>query len=313
MHPCIFIIQTYKNKLDWQPALKGFKIYLRLERSLSANTLEAYLHDVGKLLQYLNAHYLDKKPTEISTDDLKNFIVWVNQLGMLPPTQARVLSGLKSFFKYLLLEDLITADPSTLLESPRLSRKLPDTLNSLEINRLISAIDLSSSEGMRNKAMLEVLYGCGLRVSELCDLKISNLFLDVEFIKITGKGNKERLVPIGSEAIKFLKIYLEETRVHQNIKPGKEDFAFLNRRGNPLSRVMVFIIIKKLAAEISLKKNISPHTFRHSFATHLVEGGADLRAVQEMLGHESITTTEIYTHLDRNYLRETIIQYHPRS
>jgi integrase/recombinase XerD len=297
--------------LDWQPAITGFKIYLRLERSLSVNTLEAYLHDVAKLVQFLNAHSLQKKPTEITTKDLKNFIVWVHGLGMLPPTQARVLSGLKSFFKYLLLEDLIAADPSALLESPRLSRKLPDTLNSLEISQLIAAIDLSSSEGARNKAMLEVLYGCGLRVSELCDLRISNLHLDVEFIKITGKGNKQRLVPIGSEAIKFLRIYLEETRVHQSIKPGKEDFVFLNRRGSPLSRVMVFLIIKKLAAANSLKKNISPHTFRHSFATHLVEGGADLRAVQEMLGHESITTTEIYTHLDREFLRRTLEQFHP--
>jgi integrase/recombinase XerD len=232
---------------------------------------------------------------------------------MLPHTQARVISGIKAFFKYLLLEDLIVTDPSALLESPRLSRKLPDTLNFLEINNLIAAIDLSKPEGMRNKAMLEVLYGCGLRVSELCGLKISNLFLDVEFIKITGKGNKERLVPIGSEAIKYIKIYLQESRVHQTIKPGKEDFLFLNRRGNPLSRVMIFILIRQLAEEIGLTKTISPHTFRHSFATHLVEGGADLRAVQEMLGHESITTTEIYTHLDRNYLRETIIQYHPRS
>ena len=299
--------------MDWQPALKGFKTYLRLERSLSLNTIEAYLHDVGKLLQYIKASGTDQLPSQISRVDLQNFIAWAAQLGMLPHTQARVLSGLKAFFKYLLLEDLIFTDPSALLESPRLSRKLPDTLNIIEINNLISAIDLSKAEGMRNKAMLEVLYGCGLRVSELCNMKISDLFLDVEFIKITGKGNKERLIPIGSEAIKLIRIYLEESRVHIKIKPGKEDFLFLNKRGNPLSRVMVFIIIKQLAEEIGLKKNISPHTFRHSFATHLVEGGADLRAVQEMLGHESITTTEIYTHLDRNYLRETIIQYHPRS
>lgn len=293
--------------------IKRFKTYLRLERSLSANTIEAYLHDVGKLVQYLAAHELKKNPIEIDSDDLKKFIVWVNLLGMLPPTQARVISGLKAFYKYLLLEDLISIDPSALLESPRLSRKLPDTLNIIEINNLIAAIDLSKTEGMRNKAMLEVLYGCGLRVSELCSLRISNLFLDVDFIKITGKGNKERLVPIGSEAIKFLKIYISENRIHIKIKPGKEDFVFLNNRGNPLSRVMVFLIVKNLAIETGLKKSVSPHTFRHSFATHLVEGGADLRAVQEMLGHESITTTEIYTHLDREYLRETIIQYHPRS
>jgi integrase/recombinase XerD len=299
--------------LDWQSALKGFKTYLRLERSLSVNTIEAYLHDVSKLIQYLEAVGLQKKPLQIDRSDLKNFIIWVAQLGMLPHTQARVISGLKAFFKFLLLEDLILIDPSALLDSPRLDRKLPDTLNFMEINNLIAAIDLSKPEGMRNKAMLEVLYGCGLRVSELCSLKISNLFLESEFIKITGKGNKERLVPIGSEAIKCIKIYQEETRVHINIKAGKEDFLFLNRRGNPLSRVMIFMVIKQLAEEIGLKKSISPHTFRHSFATHLVEGGADLRAVQEMLGHESITTTEIYTHLDRNYLRETIIQYHPRS
>jgi integrase/recombinase XerD len=299
--------------LDWQLGIKRFKTYLRLERSLSANTIEAYLHDVGKLVQYLAAHELKKNPIEIDSDDLKKFIVWVNLLGMLAPTQARVISGLKAFYKYLLLEDLISIDPSALLESPRLSRKLPDTLNIIEINNLIAAIDLSKTEGMRNKAMLEVLYGCGLRVSELCSLRISNLFLDVDFIKITGKGNKERLVPIGSEAIKFLKIYISENRIHIKIKPGKEDFVFLNNRGNPLSRVMVFLIVKNLAIETGLKKSVSPHTFRHSFATHLVEGGADLRAVQEMLGHESITTTEIYTHLDREYLRETIIQYHPRS
>ena len=299
--------------MDWQPALKGFKIYLRLERSLSANTIEAYLQDVNKLIQYFDTNGLTVKPTQVSSVDLKNFIVWVYQLGMLPPTQARVLSGLKAFFKFLVLEDAISADPSALLESPRLSRKLPDTLNFIELNQLISAIDLTKPEGMRNKAILEVLYGCGLRVSELCNLKISDLFLDVDFVKVTGKGNKERLVPIGNEAIKFLKIYLQESRVHINIKAGKEDYVFLNRRGNPLSRVMIFLIIKNLAKEIGLKKTIGPHTFRHSFATHLVEGGADLRAVQEMLGHESITTTEIYTHLDRNYLRETIIQYHPRS
>ena len=299
--------------MDWQPALKGFKTYLRLERSLSANTIEAYLHDVDKLLQYLQANEIKKNPLQISSADLKNFIIWAGQLGMLPPTQARVVSGIKAFFKYLLLEDLIFSDPSALLESPRLSRKLPDTLNLIEINKLMAAIDLSKAEGIRNKTILEVLYGCGLRVSELCNLKISNLFLDIEFIKITGKGNKERLVPIGNEAAKFIKIYLQESRVHINIKPGKEDYLFLNKRGNPLSRVMVFIIIKQLAEIIGIKKSISPHTFRHSFATHLVEGGADLRAVQEMLGHESITTTEIYTHLDRNYLRETIIQYHPRS
>jgi len=299
--------------LDWQTGLIGFKSYLRLERSLSANTIEAYLHDVDMLIQFFKGRSENKEVTEVTANDLKDFLVWVNELGMLPPTQARVLSGLKAFFKYLLLDNQIKIDPSALIESPKMSRKLPDTLSILEINKLIEAIDLSKAEGMRNKAMLEILYGCGLRVSELTSLKISNLFLDIDFIKILGKGNKERLVPIGSDAIKFLKMFIEEVRVHIIVKPGKEDFVFLNMRGNPISRVMVFLIIKDLAKKAGIKKSISPHTFRHSFATHLIEGGADLRAVQEMLGHESITTTEIYTHLDRDYLRDTIIQFHPRS
>lgn len=299
--------------MDWQTGLIGFRSYLRLERSLSANTIEAYLHDVDMLIQFFKTRSQKKEVSEVSGNDLKEFLVWINELGMLPPTQARVLSGLKAFFKYLLLDNQIKIDPSALIESPKTSRKLPDTLSILEINKLIEAIDLSKAEGMRNKAMLEILYGCGLRVSELTSLKISNLFLDIDFIKILGKGDKERLVPIGSEAIKFLRIFIEEVRVHIAVKPGKEDFVFLNMRGNPISRVMVFLIIKDLAKKAGINKSISPHTFRHSFATHLIEGGADLRAVQEMLGHESITTTEIYTHLDRDYLRETIIQYHPRS
>ncbi len=299
--------------MDWQSSLRGFKAYLKLERSLSANTIEAYLHDVDKLLQFFLARSDEKNPAQVTRSDLKNFLVWVNQLGMTPPTQARVLSGLKSFFKYLVLENKIEVDPSALLESPKMIRRLPDTLNILEINSIIDAIDLSKPEGMRNKAMLETLYGSGLRVSELTGLKMSNLHLDIEFIKILGKGNKERLVPIGSEAIKYLKIFINDTRVHIPVKPGKEDFVFLNRRGNPISRVMVFLIIKDLAKAAGITKSISPHTFRHSFATHLIEGGADLRAVQEMMGHESITTTEIYTHLDRDYLRETIVHFHPRS
>lgn len=299
--------------MDWQTGLIGFKSYLRLERSLSANTIEAYLHDVDMLMQFFKAKSLKIEISEVSGNDLKDFLVWINELGMLPPTQARVLSGLKAFFKYLLLDNQIKIDPSALIESPKTSRKLPDTLSILEINSLIESIDLSKAEGMRNKAMLEILYGCGLRVSELTSLKISNLFLDIDFIKILGKGDKERLVPIGSEAIKFLRIFIEEIRLHIAVKPGKEDFVFLNMRGNPISRVMVFLIIKDLAKKAGINKSISPHTFRHSFATHLIEGGADLRAVQEMLGHESITTTEIYTHLDRDYLRDTIIQFHPRS
>jgi len=299
--------------LNWQTELIGFKSYLRLERSLSANTIGAYLHDVEMLIQYFKAKSLHKEVSEVSANDLKAFLIWINELGMLPPTQARVLSGLKAFFKYLLLDNQIKIDPSALIESPKTGRKLPDTLSILEINKLIEAIDLSKAEGMRNKAMLEILYGCGLRVSELTSLRISNLFLDIDFVKILGKGDKERLVPIGSEAVKFLRLFIEEVRVHIGVKPGKEDFVFLNMRGNPISRVMVFLIIKDLAKKAGINKSISPHTFRHSFATHLIEGGADLRAVQEMLGHESITTTEIYTHLDRDYLRDTIIQFHPRS
>jgi integrase/recombinase XerD len=299
--------------LDWQSELKGFKSYLRLERSLSGNTIEAYLHDVDMLIQFLNASSLKRDLSDVSANDLKEFLIWINELGMLPPTQARVLSGLKAFFKFLLLDNQIKIDPSALIESPKTSRKLPDTLSIIEINKLIEAIDLSKAEGMRNKAILELLYGCGLRVSELTNLKISNLFLEIDFIKILGKGDKERLVPIGSEAIKFLRMFIEEVRVHIDVKPGKEDFVFLNMRGSPISRVMVFLIIKDLAKKAGINKSISPHTFRHSFATHLIEGGADLRAVQEMLGHESITTTEIYTHLDRDYLKDTIIQFHPRS
>lgn len=299
--------------MDWQPTLSGFKSYLRLERSLSANTIEAYLHDVDKLIQFYKSRNIDISLSAISSKELKEFLVWINELGMLPPTQARVISGLKAFFKYLILENQIIVDPSALLESPKMNRKLPDTLSIVEINNMINAIDLSKAEGMRNKAMLEILYGCGLRVSELTGLKISNLFLETEFIKIIGKGNKERLVPIGSEAIKFLQLFINEIRNHIAIKSGKEDFVFLNRRGSPISRVMVFLIIKDLAKKAGINKSISPHTFRHSFATHLIEGGADLRAVQDMLGHESITTTEIYTHLDRDYLRDTIIQFHPRS
>ena len=297
---------------DWNSTLKGFKAYLRLERSLSGNTIEAYLRDVEKLFQFTET-IGGKSPDKIENEDLKNFLVWINELGMLPPTQARVLSGIKAFYRYLTLENLIQKDPVALIESPRLSRKLPDTLSIIDINNLIAAIDLSKPEGMRNKTMLEVLYGCGLRVSELINLKISNLYLNIDFIKVTGKGDKERLVPIGSEAIAYLRIYINEHRVHLDIKQGNQDYVFLNRRGAPLSRVMIFIIVKELAEKINLKKSISPHTFRHSFATHLIEGGADLRAVQEMLGHESITTTEIYTHLDRDYLRDTIIQFHPRS
>jgi integrase/recombinase XerD len=299
--------------VQWASIIKGFQAYLKLERSVSANTSAAYVRDVALLESFLESELGSKSLNQVDFSDLTEFIAWIHGRGMSASSQARILSGIKTFFHFLVLEGLLSDNPTTLLESPKLSRKLPDTLSIHEINSLIDALDLSKPEGMRNKAILEMLYGCGLRVSEVVDLKISNLFLDIELVKILGKGNKERLVPIGSEAAKFLQIWLQEVRIHLKIKPGQEDWVFLNNRGSSLSRVMVFLIIKGLATKIGLKKTISPHTFRHSFATHLLEGGADLRAVQEMLGHESITTTEIYTHLDRDYLKSTILQYHPRS
>jgi len=299
--------------LDWRSAIKGFQAYLKLEKSLADNSVEAYSRDIEKLYQFAETKPFKLKPETITLTDLREFITWAAELGMIPSSQARILSGIKAFYKYMLMEDLIKSDPSELLESPKIRRKLPDTLSYHDINKLIAAIDLSKPEGPRNKAILETLYGSGLRVSELTELKLSNLYLDIEFIKVTGKGNKERLVPIGAEAIKAIKIYIENLRVHIPIKKGEDDIVFLNRRGARLSRQMIFLMIQDLAQTIGLKKTISPHTFRHSFATHLVEGGADLRAVQEMLGHESITTTEIYTHLDREYLKSTISQFHPRS
>ena len=299
--------------MDWQSAIKGFRAYLKLERSLSENSIEAYSRDIEKLYQFSDIQIIKLKPETVTLNNLRDFIGWVVELGMIPSSQARILSGVKSFYKYLLMEDMIKSDPSELLESPKITRKLPDTLSYHDINKMIDAIDLSKPEGGRNKAILEVLYGCGLRVSELTELKLSNLYLDIEFIKVTGKGSKERLVPIGGSAIKALKIWIETIRVHIPIKKGEEDMVFLSRRGSRLTRVYIFLMIKDLAVLTGITKTISPHTFRHSFATHLVEGGADLRAVQEMLGHESITTTEIYTHLDREYLKGTIIQFHPRS
>lgn len=286
---------------------------MKLERSLSENSIEAYSRDIEKLYQYADIQVNKLNPESITLSDLRQFIVWASELGMIPSSQARILSGIKSFYKYLLMEDLIKSDPSELLESPKIQRKLPDTLSINDINKLIDAIDVSKPEGARNKAILEVLYGCGLRVSELTELKLSNLYLDIEFIKVVGKGSKERLVPIGGSAVNALKIWIENIRVHIPIKKGEEDLVFLNRRGSRLSRIYIFMVIKQLAEITGINKTISPHTFRHSFATHLVEGGADLRAVQEMLGHESITTTEIYTHLDREYLKGTISMYHPRS
>lgn len=295
----------------WEPYKKGFKAYLQLEKSLSENSVMAYLHDVDMLTQYLLSINDPKSPAELSLKELQLFLRWITELGLSAGSQARIISGLRQFYKYCLLEQIVTKDPTALLEAPKLKRALPDTLSYEEIELMLSKIDLSKPEGGRNKAILETMYSCGLRVSEVVNLKLSNLYLDVGFIRVIGKGDKERLVPIGSSAVKYINLYRNSIRVHLKIKPGKEDILFLNKYGNELSRIMIFLIIKDLAMQAEIKKNISPHTFRHSFATHLVEGGADLRAVQEMLGHESITTTEIYTHLDREYLRKTLEQYHP--
>ncbi len=306
-------IKSFFTLADWSSYIKGFKAYLQLERSLSRNSVEAYIHDVTKFTQFIDSSSLNLQPDKVELRHLQDFLRWITELGITARTQTRVISGMKGFYKYLLLENLISKDPTEMLESPKIGRKLPLIMNIEEIDLLLNAIDLSKPGGERNRAMLEILYGCGLRVTELVELKISGLFFNEGFIKIIGKGNKERLVPLGSIAQKRLITYLELIRPHITLKKGNEDIVFLNRRGNKLSRVMVFTIIKDLVKKTGLKKNVSPHTFRHSFATHLVEGGADLRAVQEMLGHESITTTEIYTHLDREYLRSTILQYHPRA
>lgn len=295
----------------WEPYKKGFKAYLQLEKSLAQHSVLAYLADVDKLTSYLQSSGDVKSPEAIELKDLQGFIKWVAELGMTQTSQARIISGIRAFYKYCLLEDIVKKDPTTLLEAPKLVRKLPDTLSYEEIENILAAIDLSTPEGGRNKAIIETMYSCGLRVSEVVNLKISQLFLDVGFVRIIGKGNKERLVPIGSAAIKYINLYHNQIRNHLLIQPGEEDILFLNRRGRRLTRVMIFLIIKELVKKAGINKTISPHTFRHSFATHLVEGGADLRAVQEMLGHESITTTEIYTHLDREFLRKTLHQFHP--
>ena len=295
----------------WDAYKKGFKAYLQLEKSLSDNSVEAYIRDIEKLTQYLQEVSQLKNPDAIELKDLQQFLKWITEMGMTAASQARIISGIKSFYRYCLLENITKNDPTTLLEAPKLKRALPDVLSFNEIEAIINQIDLSKPEGGRNKAILETMYSSGLRVSELVELKISQLYLDVGFIRVIGKGNKERLVPIGSSAIHFIQIYKDNIRVHTSPKPGNEDILFLNQRGTKLSRVMIFLIIKDLVKKAGIKKTVSPHTFRHSFATHLVEGGADLRAVQEMLGHESITTTEIYTHLDREFLRKTLEQYHP--
>jgi len=300
--------------MGWNFCLKGFRSYLLLEKSLSSHTVEAYLRDVGKLLEFVLLKKIDLIPTEINENHLVDFVYYLNDLGLGAKSQARIISGIRAFYKYLLIEDLMDADPSEMMESPKLSRSLPDVLSYEDIQLIINSLDMSLPHAHRNKAIIETLYACGLRVSELTTLKMSNYFPDQGFVKVTGKNNKERLIPIGDSAILQISMYLEtERKILSVIHKGHEDTLFLNRRGKGLSRVMIFNLIKDYVKLAGIDKNVSPHTFRHSFATHLVEGGADLRAVQEMLGHESITTTEIYTHVDRNYLRETILNFHPLS
>jgi len=295
----------------WEPYKKGFKAYLQLEKSLADHSVEAYMHDIDKLTQYLQSVNEMKGPADITLSDLQLFITWVGELGMTPSSQARIISGIRAFYKYCVMEQISSHDPGVLLETPRLKRALPDVLSYSEIELIIDQVDLSTPEGERNRAILETMYSCGLRVTELVNLRISCYYPQVGFVRVIGKGDKERLVPVGGTAIKHINSYLEHFRRKMTAKSGHEDILFLNRRGSSLSRVMIFLILKDLVAKAGIRKSISPHTFRHSFATHLVEGGADLRAVQEMLGHESITTTEIYTHLDREYLRKTLEDYHP--
>jgi integrase/recombinase XerD len=295
----------------WDSYKKGYKAYLQLEKSLSDNSVEAYMRDLEKLTQFLQGSGTMKTPEQVELGDLQHFVQWINELGMTETSQSRIISGIRSFYKFCVLEKIVGRDPSVLLEAPKLKRALPDVLSFAEIESIIAQIDLSKPEGGRNKAILETMYSCGLRVSELVNLKISALHLEVGFIKVTGKGDKERLVPIGDSAVKYIRIYRNNIRPHIPVKAGQEDILFLNRRGSKLTRVMIFLMLKDLVKKAGITKNISPHSFRHSFATHLVEGGADLRAVQEMLGHESITTTEIYTHLNREYLRDTLERFHP--
>jgi len=298
--------------MKWQGLIKAYEGFLKLEKGLSSNSIEAYLSDIGKLKQFLEISQIEAGPEELDREQLGEFLIWISEMGLSARSQARILSGIKAFYRYLLLEDLIEKDPTALLEGPRLGSKLPEVLSVEEIDRMLEHIDLSKAQGRRNKAMLETLYSCGLRVTELVRLQISGIFRAEGFIRVIGKGDKERLVPFSPRALKEIDLYLPD-RNALSIQDGNEDILFLNRRGKMLTRNMVFTIIKELAKSAGIQKTVSPHTFRHSFATHLVEGGADLRAVQEMLGHESITTTEIYTHLDSAYLREAIISFHPRS
>lgn len=299
--------------MNWETEIDEFRSYLKLEKGLSDNSINAYITYLNKLVRYLQDRGLEMEPDKVTLTELKGLMEWVSSRGISPRTQARIISGIKSFYKFLLIEEIIEKDPTALLEAPRIGRKLPEVMTVEEIDTIINAVDTKKPEGQRNKAILETLYSCGLRVSELIDMKISNLYFESGFIKIEGKGNKERLVPVSTKAIKEINLYLSEYRRLLKIHPEHEDILFLNRRGKKLSRVMIFTIIKNIANSLNISKNISPHTFRHSFATHLVDGGANLRAVQEMLGHESIITTEIYTHLDKDYLKETVSQFHPRQ
>ena len=299
--------------MKWEDSKKGFETFLRLEKGLSANSIAAYINDINKLMTFADLELKKLAPEKVKLNHLKKFVEWINDKGVSPRTQARTISGIKSYYKYLLMEGKITNDPTTLLESPKIGRKLPDVLTIEEIDLMIDTVELNKPEGQRNKAMLETLYSCGLRVSELVNLKISNLFFDQGYVKVEGKANKERLVPVSEKAIEEINKYLDVYRKTLKVSKESENVLFLNRRGKKLSRVMIFTIVKNLAIKAGFEKKISPHTFRHSFATHLINGGADLRAVQEMLGHESILTTEIYTHLDKDYLKSTLNQFHPRS
>ena len=298
----------------WEHEIIEYRNYLKLERSLSENSISAYINDIRKLTSFLISSNKKKiKYSDIDSNLINQFIEYLYKLGISPHTQSRIISGIKSFFGYLILEEKISVNPTELVESPKLNKKLPDTLNFDDIDKMFLSIQMNSYEGTRNRAILETLYSCGFRVSELINLTFQNLFLDIGFIKVIGKGSKERLVPIGSQAIKYINLYNENYRKNMNVKKGNEGYLFLNRRGSKISRNMIFIIVKTISVNLNFKKNVSPHTFRHSFATHMIEGGADLRAVQEMLGHESITTTEIYTHLNKEYLREVVNKFHPRS
>lgn len=297
----------------WEKYINSYKDYLKLEKSLSGNTVEAYLKDINKFMEFLVSNGIDGNPEKVTQENIRSFIDLLNEAGMSASSQARALSGIKSFFKYLLIQDEIEKDPSALIETPKIGRKLPVVLSPEEVSSLISAVDINSETGYRNKAILEVLYGGGVRVSELVNLRLTDVHFEEEFIKVRGKGNKERLIPMGKNAKDAIVSYLQNYRGTLKIGKDSENVLFLNRRGHKMTRVMIFTIIKDLAIKIDLGKSISPHTFRHSFATHLIEGGADLRAIQDMLGHESITTTEVYTHLDKEFLKDTIIRFHPRS